>query len=223
MPRQAPDASIRPLFRQWMEATDWHGKNAVDAGCGTGAAALCAAPTAKRIVGIDIDAEKVAEANRAAQEAGWSHVDFYRADAEAVDYRGYFGHERLDAVLAHLCLSDAIIFQAGRALLPGGLFLAAAFHTDMWKESGMVSRFAYAADRLEKCVVSAGFNIVQLERETEVLRFESVDDAIRRYLAPAALADKWRADGRIAGLRRSFAGGPGTITESYLLLRAEKG
>ena len=39
-------------------------------------------------------------------------------------------------VVAHLCMSDAIIGRSGRALAPGHVLAFVAFHTDQWSETG---------------------------------------------------------------------------------------
>ena len=54
-------------------------------------------------------------------------------DAEQADYRA-FGQP--DLVVAHLCMSDAIVARAGGALPPGRIFAFAAFHTDQWRKTG---------------------------------------------------------------------------------------
>jgi SAM-dependent methyltransferase len=132
--------ALSPTLVAWLGEEALHGRSVLDVGTGTGRLALHLAPRARRVVGIDTDAGALVEAQRQARRAGLANVLFVVADAEQADYRT-FG--QLDLVVAHLCMSDAIIARAGACLPPGGILAFAAFHTDQWRETGRASRFAY--------------------------------------------------------------------------------
>ena len=123
----------------WLGEEPLQGRAVVDVGTGAGHLALHLAPRVRRVVGLDTDAGALVEAQRQARRAGLANVLFVVADAERTDYRA-FGPP--DLVVAHLCMSDGIIARAGSSLPPGGALAFAAFHTNQWRETGAVSRFA---------------------------------------------------------------------------------
>lgn len=201
----------------WLEAEPLAGGSVLDIGTGTGRLALILAPRARRLVGIDIDAGALVEARRRARRAGLGNVLFVVADAERADYRAL---ARPDVVVAHLCMSDAIIARAAAALPPGGVLAFAAFHVDQWRETGRVSRFAYQADRAREVLEGAGFRVEGLEVEREIRCFGSAEEA-REVTQP--LRSKWMSDGRWEGWERFLAEGGRTLTESRLVVCARRG
>ena len=124
---------------------------------------------------------------------------FVVADAEQVDYRA-FGQP--DLVVAHLCMSDAIVARAGAGLPPGGVLAFAAFHTDQWRETGRVSRFAYGADRARAVLGDAGLRVERLEVETEIARFSSEAEALAPGRRSARPMGGGRALGGLGAVRR---------------------
>src|SRR5467141_2171080 len=103
------------------------------------------------------------------------------------------GTGRVALVLAHLCMSEAIVARAGRALGAGRVFAFVAFQTDQWKETGRASRFAYDEDRARRVLAEAGFAVEHLEVESEVRTFGSVEEALAAVIG---LGERWKADGR---------------------------
>lgn len=187
----------------------------LDVGTGTGRLALALAPHCRRVVGIDRDADAVEEARRRAVAAGLDNVDLVVADAEAVEYAAFAP----DLVVAHLCVSDAIIERAGRALAPGCALAFVAFHADQWRETGRRSRFAYDEDQARRAMVAAGLVVEYLEVEREVQRFDSVEQALA---AAVALEERWRADGRWFRYIRFLEAGGRTLTRAHLLAKARR-
>ena len=185
----------------WLEEEPLQGRALLDVGTGTGRLALHLAPRARRVLGIDTDAGALVEAQRLARLAGLANVAFVVADGEQVDYRALGGP---DVVVAHLCMSDAIVARAGAGLPPGGVLAFAAFHTDQWRETGHVSRFAYALDRARAVLGDAGFRVERLEVERETARFSSEAEAMA---AAAGLRARWQADGRWSAWERFVAEG----------------
>ena len=161
----------------------------LDVGTGTGRLALALAPVSRRVVGIDRDGAAIEEARRLAAGAGLSNAEFVGVDAETGEYDAFAP----GLIVAHLCISDAIIERAGRALGPGQVFAFVAFHTDQWIETGRPSRFAYSEERARQVVTAGGFDIEHVQVERDVLRFDSVEEALA---AAIGLQERWRADGR---------------------------
>jgi SAM-dependent methyltransferase len=207
---------LSPLLVEWLAAEPLEGRTVLDVGTGTGALALHLARRARRVVGIDVDTGRLVEAQRHARQAGLGNAAFVVADAERADYRAL---ARPDAVVAHLCMSDAIIARAAAGLDPGGLLAFAAFHTDQWRETGRVSRFAYAADQARAVLEAAGFRVERLEVERDVAAFGSAAEALA---ATAALRERWTTGGRWAEWERFVAAGGRTLTTSRVVALARR-
>ena len=208
--------ALSPTLSAWLGEEPLDGRAVVDVGTGTGRLALHLAPRARRVVGLDTDAGALVEAQRQARRAALANVLFVVADAERTDYRA-FGPP--DLVVAHLCMSDAIIARAGASLPPGGVLAFASFHTNQWRETGVVSRFAYAPDRARAVLEGAGFRVERLDVEEEISRFSSEADALA---GPASLRSRWEGDGRWTAWERFVAEGGRTLTRSRLVVVARR-
>jgi SAM-dependent methyltransferase len=187
----------------------------LDVGTGDGRLALALAPASRRVVGIDRDGAAIGEARRRAKAAGLSNAEFVVVDAETTAYRAF----EPGLIVAHLCVSNAIIERAGRALGPGRVFAFVAFHTDQWIETGRPSRFAYAEERARQVATAAGFDIEHLQVERDVGRFGSVEEALA---AAIGLEERWRADGRWFKYVRFLEEGGRTLTRSHLVVKARR-
>jgi SAM-dependent methyltransferase len=207
---------LSPTLIGWLDGERLGGRFVLDVGTGTGRLALHLAPRARRVLGIDTDAGGLVEARRRARRAGLANVLFVVADAEQADYRAL---GQPDVVVAHLCMSDAILARAGAGLPSGGTLAFAAFHTDQWRETGRVSRFAYGPDRARQALGAAGFRVERLEVEQEVARFASETEALAGV---AGLRSRWEADGRWAAWQRFVAEGGRTLTRSRLVVLARR-
>jgi SAM-dependent methyltransferase len=208
--------ALSPTLIAWLAEEPLHGRAVVDIGTGTGRLALHLAARARRVVALDTDAGALVEAQRQARRAGLANVLFVVADAEQTDYRT-FGQP--DLAVAHLCVSDPIIARAGSSLPPGGALAFAAFHTNQWRETGVVSRFAYAPDRARTVLESAGLRVERLDVEEDVTRFASEADALA---GAASLRPRWESDGRWTAWARFVAGGGRTLTRSRLIALARR-
>ncbi len=189
------------------------GTLALDVGTGRGRLAFLLAGRAARVVGIDRDPAALEQARREAAVRGLGHVAFVEADAEApdADYRRLAGGAP-DVVAAHLCLSDAILAHAARALAPGGHVAVAGFHADQWRETGVRSRFAYDEAGLERALAAAGLRPLFLGVERSVLHFASAAEALEGYLGQGELRRKFEESGRLAGFEAYLAAGGRTLT-----------
>jgi SAM-dependent methyltransferase len=208
--------ALSPTLLAWLDAESLHGRALLDVGTGTGRLALHLAPRARRVLGIDTDAGALVEGQRLARRAGLANVLFVVADAEQVDYRT-FG--QLDGVVAHLCMSDAIIARAAESLPAGGFLAFAAFHTDQWRETGRVSRFAYAPEHARAVLEESGLSVEHIEVEQEITRFSSEAEALIRT---AGFRSRWEPDGRWAAWERFVGEGGRTLTQSRLVVLARR-
>jgi SAM-dependent methyltransferase len=209
--------------RYWalLQAERLGGAEALDVGTGSGRIALALAPRCRRVLGIDRDAGALAEARRLAAESGMANVEFADVDAEARD--DYLGltptWKRPTLVVAHLCMSEAIITAAARTLVPGQALAFVALHADQWRETGRRSRFAYDADEARRQLELHGFVVEHLEVEQEVQRFESVEQGLA---AAIGLAEKWKSDGRWFHYIKFLEDGGRTLTRSHLVAKARR-
>lgn len=187
----------------------------LDVGTGAGRLALALAPRCRAVVGVDRDARAIDEARRDAQAAGLGNARFLVGDVEVEEYLPF----RPDMVVAHLCMSDAIMERAGRALAPGRVLGFVCFHADQWKETGRPSRFAYGEVGMRRALKRAGFAVEHLEVEREAQCFGSVEEA---RAALAGLEERWRADGRWERYLKFLREGGRTLTRAHLVVRARK-
>src|SRR5262249_25033655 len=177
--------------------------------------ALALAPAAKHVVGLDRDPALIREARGRAAAARLSNVEFHEVDVD----RDEFGRFSPGFVVAHLCVSDAIVERAGRALAPGARLGMVSFHVDQWRETGKVSRFAYDAPRMDAVLRGAGFAAEVIEVEREVAEFASVEAALA---AAVGLEGRWKADGRWPQYLRFLEEGGRTLTRSHLIVLARR-
>jgi SAM-dependent methyltransferase len=210
-----PSRVDRPAFLKLLADEPFAGRTVLDVGTGRGRLALTLAPRCGRVIGLDRDEAALADARRAAAAAGLANVEFVALDVEAGEYTTFAP----DAVVAHLCMSDAIVERAGRALRPGSPFAFVAFHADQWKETGRRSRFAYDEDGARRVLGAHGFGVEHLSVEYAVQQFGSVEEALA---AAIGLEEKWRADGRWFRYIKFLEEGGRTLTRAHLLARARK-
>jgi SAM-dependent methyltransferase len=193
----------------------------LDVGTGVGRIALALGSRCRRVLGIDRDAGAVAEARRHAAAAGLANVEFAEIDAEArADYRDLApGWARPALVVAHLCMSEAIIAATARTLGAGETLVFVALHVDQWRETGRRSRFAYEEAEARRQLEGHGFAVEHLEVEQEVQRFESVEQGLA---AAIGLAEKWKSDGRWFRYIKFLEDGGRTLTRSHLVAKARR-
>lgn len=206
---------MSPKFLALLTSEDLKGVAALDVGCGTGRLALPLAPLCRRVTGIDRDAQAIREARERAAALGLGNVEFVVADAEAEEYTRWAPQ----LVVAHLCMSPAIIARAGRALGPGELLAFVCFHVDQWKETGKVSRFAFDERGMRELLEGHGFRVEHLEVEREVREFTSTDEALAHV---EGLRPRWETDGRWQRYTEFLDRGGRTLTRSHLIVKARR-
>lgn len=194
---------------------------ALDVGTGTGRLALALAPCCRRVLGIDRDPASLGEARRRASEAGAANVEFAEVDAEArADYAGLTPRwPRPTLVVAHLCMSEAIIAATARTLAPGEALAFVALHADQWRETGRRSRFAYDEGQARRQLEAHGFAVEHLEVEQEIQTFDSVEQGLA---AAIGLAERWKSDGRWFHYLKFLEQGGRTLTRSHLVAKARR-
>jgi ubiquinone/menaquinone biosynthesis C-methylase UbiE len=212
----APPAGISPTFWRLLTEEPLARATVLDVGTGRGRIALALAPLACRVVGLDRDAEALAEATRLAAAAGLGNVEFVTADVEKIELADL---ARPDLVTAHLYFAEAFVERAARALSAGGALACVAFHVDQWKETGRRSRFAYDESQARALLGAHGFEVEHLEVEREVQRFASVEHALA---ASIGLEERWRSDGRWFNYLKFLEEGGRTLTRSHLILKARR-
>jgi SAM-dependent methyltransferase len=216
-----PPAGVSPRFWSLLGAEPLRSQDVLDVGTGSGRLALALAPHCHRVLGIDRDASAVGEASRRSVALGLPNAEFVVMDAEKVgDYRGLAaGWTRPGLVVAHLCVSDAIIEASSRSLDSGQALAFVAFHADQWRETGRRSRFAYDEDQARRALTERGFAIESLEVERDVQYFASLEAALA---AAIGLQERWRADGRWFNYVRFLEQGGRTLTRSHLIVKARR-
>jgi SAM-dependent methyltransferase len=167
---------ISPAFLALLAAEPLASQIALDVGTGRGRLALALARHCRRVVGVDREPALIEEARRQAAAARLANVEFVVADVEAVEYAAF----EPTLVAAHLCMSDAIVERAGRALHRGQVVAFAAFHADQWRETGRRSRFAYDESQMRFLLTRSGFAVEHLTVERHVRAFTSVEEGRRR-------------------------------------------
>jgi SAM-dependent methyltransferase len=188
---------------------------ALDVGTGRGALAFALAPRCHRVIGIDCDATAIGEATRLAGLAGIENVEFAVRDAEDIEYAPFAP----DLVVAHLCMSDAIVERASRALAPESVLAFACFHVDQWRETGRRSRFAYEESQMALLLARTGFALEFIEIDRDVREFGTVEEGLS---AVVDLEERWSADGRWFRFIKFLEEGGRTLTRSHLVVKARR-
>ena len=198
-----------------LDAESLAAATALDVGTGQGLLALALAPRCRCVVGIDRDAEAIEEARRRARLAGTRNVEFVVTDAEVEEYVPFAP----DLVVAHLCVSDAIVERAARVLAQGHVLAFVAFHAEQWRETGRRSRFGYDEDQMTALLQRTGFLVESLEVDRDVQRFTSVEEGLA---AAVGLQERWRADGRWFHYIKYLEEGGRTLTRAHLVVKARR-
>ena len=144
-----------------------------------------------------------------------TNAEFVVFDAESGGLRAFAP----DLVVAHLCMSSAIIERAAR-LAPGHALAFVALHADQWRETGRRSRFAYDEDQ-----AAASWPRSRLRRRAPGGRARG--DGVRVGRAGAGGGDRaprtMEADGRWFRYIKFLEDGGRTLTRAHLIVKARGG
>lgn len=215
----AAPAGVSATFWRLLVEEPLAGATVLDVGTGTGRIALALAPRCRRVVGLDRDAEAIAEATRRAAAARLANVEFLVADAEKVDLGHVLTGGAPNLVTAHLYFSAILVEAAARALAPGGVLAFVAFHADQWLETGRRSRFAWDEEPVRALLGRSGFAVEHLAIERQVQRFATVEEALA---AAIGLEERWRSDGRWFNYLKFLEEGGRTLTRAHLVAKARR-
>lgn len=185
----------------------------LDVGCGTGSLSLIVAEKAKNVIGIDISADAIDEARRHVRK----NTSFQILDADSANYTSL---GEIDMIVSHLCMSDRIIENSGRALQKGRVFAFACFHAKHLIQGGRRSRFSYTADEMGQILKKTGFTLEYLEVETEEFPVSNLDEAIE--IIGQKNIRRWQKDGRAQHLQKFIDSGGKHLTKSTLVGKARK-
>lgn len=210
-----PPPGVSPTFWTLLLADQLSDKFALDVGTGSGRLALALAPHCLRVIGIDRDPSAIDDARQRAASMAITNAEFIVADAESIEYDAFHP----DLVVAHLCMSDAIVERAARALQPGRVFAFVCFHADQWRETGRRSRFGYDEDQMRQLLGRTGFTIEHLTVDREVQSFGSLEEALA---AAVGFEERWRTDGRWFRYIKFLEEGGRTLTRSHLIVKARR-
>lgn len=215
-----PHEGLSPTLLELIRQEASSRRRVIEIGCGTGRLTRAIAPLFGDVIALDWSEAALAEARIASAREGWANVSFHLADAEQADYQGV-AIGRIHVVVAHLCMSNAILARAAR-LGHGTILAFTAFHIDQWGETGVMSRFAYREAAVEEALADTGFHPCYLGLEKEVLRFSSPEIAVS-YLERTGLQAKWQASDRWTGfLRHLRAGGNSLTVRARVLVKARR-
>ncbi|MFQ5801972.1 MAG: class I SAM-dependent methyltransferase [Candidatus Methylomirabilales bacterium] len=215
-----PHEGLSPALLQLIREEASSQRRVIEVGCGSGRLTLAIASLFQEIIALDWSASALAEAQTATAAHGMTNVHLHPADAERVDYQAVAG-EPIHMVVAHLCMSNAIIVQAAR-LGPETVLAFAAFHTDQWRETGIISRFAYSESAMEEALDGANFHPCYLGLEKEILHFPSPDVAVA-YGERTSLQAKWGSSPRWSGfLKYVQEGGHSLTVRARVVVKARR-
>ncbi len=185
----------------------------LDVGCGAGALSFIVAEKVQEVIGIDISKEAIAEAGKRST----GNTSFFVADADTADYTvlGEF-----DMIVSHLCMSDRIIENSGRALPKDGVFAFACFHAKHLIEGGRRSRFSYTEAEMRQVLGENGFTVEYLEVESKEFPFKDLAGAVE--IIGEKNIRRWQNDGRLQSLENNISRGGRSLTKSILVGKARK-
>src|SRR5579859_6639623 len=113
------------MAERLVKEQDWRGARVLDVGCGIGDLGFRLAARGAEVVGVELDAAKVAYASRVRDRWGFRNLRFIAADATRVERLsiGRFDAAFCLAVLEHVEDDAGLLRQVAALLRSGGLFI----------------------------------------------------------------------------------------------------
>jgi SAM-dependent methyltransferase len=137
--------TFAPIHDRIVEALEIvHGERVLDVACGTGGVALRAARAGADVVGLDISADQLAKARRAA-EADGLEIQLDEGDCEQLPYPDASFDAVVSAFGAIFAADHArTAAELARVCRPGGRLALTAWPKDEWSEVGARAGRTYA-------------------------------------------------------------------------------
>ncbi len=211
--------ALRPMFLDQLRHEDLRRKLVLDLGTGEGRLAFEAARLGARVVGVDLDRNRLAHARAYAGVRDVRHASFVWGDVEKTPYEE-FTHDPIDGIVSNLCMSAEIVSQSSRALRPGGAFIFSCHHGDHWRETRRGSRWAFFEDAMADLLEQHRFQVEFTGVDTTIATFEELRE-VALFLRSATVR-KWVDDGRWDELAAAFTRGEKHLTLSYLIVKARR-
>jgi len=178
----------RPLRSPWLE-----GKRVLDVGCGIGDLAFMLAERGAHVVGVELDAQKVARASRIAERWHFDALRFLTADATKIDQMnlGQFDAIFCLALLEHIEQDVTLLQQLHGLLRPGGTFVLEVPSAQRKtiaevEEADGHKRPGYLFEEVPSLLESTGFRVIR-----------------QRTMDPLGLIYYWCMCSRIIPLRKA--------------------
>src|SRR2546428_4873141 len=137
--------ALRPMFLDQLRREDLRGQLVLDLGTGEGRLAFEAARLGARVVGVDLDRNRLAHARAYAGIRDVRRAEFVWGDVEKTPY-DEFTRDPIDVVVSNLCMSAEIVSHASRTLRPGGAFIFCCHHGDHWRGTRRGSGWGFFRD-----------------------------------------------------------------------------
>jgi 2-polyprenyl-3-methyl-5-hydroxy-6-metoxy-1,4-benzoquinol methylase len=149
------------------------GRTVLDAGCGVGyGSAMLARAGAGEVVGLDLSAEAIEAASKAAP----ANASFVVGDVHALPFAaGRFELVVCFEVIEHVESQDDVIAELARVLAPGGVLAISSPNRDVYPAGNPHHLHEYLPEEL-RSAVAAHFEHVQLRRQHAWLASAVLDD-----------------------------------------------
>src|SRR2546425_2031340 len=185
--------ALRPMFLDQLRREDLRGQLVLDLGTGEGRLAFEAARLGARVVGVDLDRNRLAHARAYAGIRDVRRAEFVWGDVEKTPY-DEFTRDPIDVVVSNLCMSAEIVSHASRTLRPGGAFIFCCHHGDHWRGTRLGSRRGLFEDAVADLLEEELFAVEFTGVDTTVVTFEELREGALP-LSSAALR-QWGGGGR---------------------------
>lgn len=138
-----------------------------EVGCGAGLILFEISPLADAAIGVDLDAARLASAERIRRAAGRHRMTFVRGDARRLPLAsGYFDLVVCSEVIEHIEEDAAALGELRRLLRPGGRLILSTTCDEPWNRDEAEpfghARPGYSSPGLRALLESAGFRILSM-------------------------------------------------------------
>lgn len=156
-------------FRARNELVAWamrtyapHSTSFLEVGCGTG---FVLSRIRQERPSIELVGAEVFSAGLALAAERVPTATFYQMDARSIPFRSEFEAIGAFDVLEHIAEDETVLAEVGKALVPGGTFLATVpQHRSLWSQQDVHARHVrrYSSRDLRRKLEAAGFDVVRM-------------------------------------------------------------